>query len=101
MHYGHIVRKMIKDRAGRKEIYDALIQMGAAPCVARDWSHEPRRRASMKRRRERRAERKKESLFGQRGEYGRRIIARSEYGGYEIEYHATKGPRARPLREAF
>lgn len=85
------------------KIYKTLIEKGVAPCVAREWSKEPKRREVMLTRSLNRATRKLMSSSGRkhtRDPY-RRILktivgkTRDHLGHlHERQFHATKGWRS-------
>ena len=52
MSFGKFVNHLIDTGKTPTEIYAALVKQGAAPCVAREWSNEPKRRAALYSRRQ-------------------------------------------------
>lgn len=88
-----LAAKLIKDGAEPTDIYIALLEAGAEPCVAREWANEPHRRAHAAAQRERRKLRTT-ALRGPRGSSYRSIIKTETKGGRERHFHATKGWRS-------
>ncbi len=85
------------------KIYKTLVEDGVAPCVAREWSKEPKRREVMTTRAHNRAVRKHMSPHGRANSYKpyRRILktivgkTRDHLGHlHERQFHATKGWRS-------
>ncbi len=97
-----LVNVLIKSDKGKK-IEKTLLDLGVAPCVAREWANEPRRRKALAKR-PTRQDRRDLSNCGRKGQPFRRII-RTEFtedqdciyyiqSGRERQFHATKGWRS-------
>ncbi len=89
----HIFIKAMCEEARGAEVEAILLGMDFAPCVAREWGTESKRRAFMLQRSMRRKYRKDTSAYGKRGQADRSIIATTLYGDRRAEFHATKGRR--------
>lgn len=114
---GLTVNRLIKSGKA-DEIEATLLGRNVAPCVAREWANEPKRREVHERKRLERKARKDASKFGGRGDAWRRILrtwtvketrlkvphfdqATGEttfseivVPGREFMFHATKGVRS-------
>lgn len=90
----HQFIKAMCNEAKGGEIEDILLDQGMAPCVAREWGNEHRRRDHILKRNIDHKYRKETSSFGKRWQDYRRIIASIIRNGRRLEFHATKGLRS-------
>lgn len=89
----HEFIKAMCEEAKGAEIEALLLGKNMAPCVAREWGNEHRRRDHLLKRAVDRKYHKETSTFGKRGQNYRRIIWSKIRNGRRMEFHTTKGLR--------